>query len=167
VISSARELLAKTRVAVDLHEFRDGYFPYSGAEVKDVFEALKDEAAPDLILTHHRQDLHQDHRLLCELTWNTFRDDLVLEYEIPKYDADLGHPNVSVPMTEDLCRRKIDVLLRHFGTQRGKHWFTEDLFMGSLRLRGSKCRPPTGYAEPFHARNLLLQPVAGDDGTAT
>jgi hypothetical protein len=103
-------------VAVDLHEFRDGYFPYSRAEVKDVFEALKGEAAPDLILTHHRQDLHQDHRLLCELTWNTFRDHLVLEYEIPKYDADLGHPNVFVPVTEDLCRRKIDVLLRHFGT---------------------------------------------------
>lgn len=153
--ASAADLLG-SRVAIDTHEFRDAYFPYSGGLVKDIFESLKGEPAPDLILTHHRQDLHQDHRLLCELTWNTFRDHLVLEYEIPKYDGDLGHPNLFVPVSEAHCRRKVDVLLRHFGTQRSRHWFTEDLFLGLMRLRGAECRSPTGYAEAFHGRKLLL-----------
>jgi LmbE family N-acetylglucosaminyl deacetylase len=156
--ASALELLAPAPVEIDVHSFRDGYFPYTGAEVKDVFEALKAEPAPDLIFTHHRHDLHQDHRLLCELTWNTFRDHLVLEYEIPKYDGDLGNPNVFVPVTEAQCRRKVDILLRHFGSQRSKHWFTEDLFLGLMRLRGAECRSPTGYAEAFHGRKLLLGP---------
>ena len=154
--ASAADLLGATRVSVDIHGFRDAYFPYFGAEVKDVFESLKDEPPPDLILTHHRADLHQDHRLLCELTWNTFRDHLVLEYEIPKYDGDLGHPNLFVPVSEEHCRRKVEVLLRHFGSQRSKHWFTEDLFLGLMRLRGAECHSPTGYAEAFHGRKLLL-----------
>jgi len=154
--ASALELLAPAPVEIDVHGFRDGYFPYTGGEVKDVFEALKAEPDPDLIFTHHRHDLHQDHRLLCELTWNTFRDHLVLEYEIPKYDGDLGNPNVFVPVTEAQCRRKVDILLRHFGSQRSKHWFTEDLFLGLMRLRGAECRSPTGYAEAFHGRKLLL-----------
>jgi len=155
--ASAAEMIGSTPLEVDVHGFRDGYFPYTGAEVKDVFESLKEEPAPHLIFTHHRHDLHQDHRLLCELTWNTFRDHLVLEYEIPKYDADLGSPNVFVPVTAAQCRRKVEVLLRHFGTQRSKHWFTEDLFLGLLRLRGAECRSPTGYAEAFHGRKLVLE----------
>lgn len=153
--ASAADLLGPN-VQIDMHGFRDGYFPYTGADVKDVFEALKDEPSPHMILTHHRQDLHQDHRLLCDLTWNTFRDHVVLEYEIPKYDADLGSPNVFVPITEAQCRRKVDVLLRHFGSQRSKHWFTEDLFLGLMRLRGAESRSPTGYAEAFHGRKLVL-----------
>lgn len=156
--ASADDLLPGAALTVDLHEFRDGYFPYEGGRVKDVFEALKAAPMPDLILTHHRQDLHQDHRLVCELTWNTFRDHLILEYEIPKYDADLGQPNVFVPVTEAHARRKVEVLLRHFGSQRSKHWFTEDLFVGVMRLRGSECRSPTGYAEAFHGRKLLAEP---------
>jgi LmbE family N-acetylglucosaminyl deacetylase len=155
--SSARDLLdAAGALRVDLHGFRDGYFPYEGAQVKDVFEALKASDAPDLILTHHRRDVHQDHRLLCELTWNTFRDHLVLEYEIPKFDGDLGLPNVFAAISEEHCRRKVDVLMRHFGTQRDKHWFTEDLFLGLMRLRGMESRSPTGYAEGFHGRKLVL-----------
>jgi len=157
--ASAQDLLAgATSPRVDVHGFRDGYFPYDGAQVKDVFEALKAQVSPDLILTHHRQDLHQDHRLVCELTWNTFRDHLVLEYEIPKYDGDLSRPNVYVPLEEAVARRKVEVLLRHFGTQRDKHWFTEDLFLGLMRVRGMECRSPTGYAEAFHGRKLVLSP---------
>jgi LmbE family N-acetylglucosaminyl deacetylase len=156
--ASAQDLLGSTRLTVELHEFRDGYFPYEGGRVKDVFEALKEEPAPDLIFTHHRRDLHQDHRLICELTWNTFRDHLILEYEIPKYDADLGNPNVYVPIGDAQRRRKVELLLRHFGSQRDKHWFTEDLFLGLMRLRGSECRSPTGYAEAFHGRKLMLDP---------
>jgi len=155
--ASAEHLLDRVgALQVDLHAFRDGYFPYEGAKVKDIFEALKASDAPDLILTHHRQDLHQDHRLVCELTWNTFRDHLVLEYEIPKYDGDLGTPNVFVALSEELCRRKVGVLLEHFGTQRNKHWFSEDLFMSLMRVRGMECRSPTGYAEAFHGRKLVF-----------
>ncbi len=155
--ASAEDLLAGAESpVVETHDFRDGYFPYDGAQVKDVFEALKAGPAPDLVLTHHRQDLHQDHRLVCELTWNTFRDHLVLEYEIPKYDGDLSRPNLYVPLEEDVARRKVEVLLRHFGTQRNKHWFTEDLFLGLMRVRGMECRSPTGYAEAFHGRKLVL-----------
>jgi LmbE family N-acetylglucosaminyl deacetylase len=155
--ASAADLLdGVDALRVDLHAFRDGYFPYEGAQVKDVFESLKASDAPDLILTHHRQDLHQDHRLVCELTWNTFRNHLVLEYEIPKFDGDLGRPNVFVSVAEEHCRRKVDVLMRHFGSQRDKHWFTEDLFLGLMRLRGMESRSPTGFAEAFHGRKLLL-----------
>jgi LmbE family N-acetylglucosaminyl deacetylase len=155
--ASAGDLLdGVDALQVDLHGFRDGYFPYEGAQVKDVFESLKASDAPDLVLTHHRQDLHQDHRLVCELTWNTFRNHLVLEYEIPKFDGDLGRPNVFVSVGEEHCRRKVDVLMRHFGTQRDKHWFTEDLFLGLMRLRGMESRSPTGFAEAFHGRKLLI-----------
>jgi LmbE family N-acetylglucosaminyl deacetylase len=155
--ASARDLLGAETVTTKLLAFRDGYLPYEGGRVKDVFEELKADFAPDLIVTHHRHDLHQDHRLVCELTWNTFRAHLVLEYEIPKYDADLGHPNVFVPVTEAQCRHKLEILFRHFASQRDKHWFTEDLFLGLMRLRGSECRSPTGYAEAFHGRKVLAE----------
>ena len=155
--SSAEDLLDQTAaLRIDLHDFRDGYLPFEGARAKDVFEALKASDSPDLIVTHHRRDLHQDHRLLCELTWNTFRNHLVLEYEIPKYDGDLARPNVFVPISEELCHRKIDVLLRHFGSQRDKHWFSEDLFLGLMRIRGMESRSPTGYAEAFHGPKIVL-----------
>jgi LmbE family N-acetylglucosaminyl deacetylase len=155
--ASAEDLMAGLPgLRVDLHAFRDGYFPYDGARIKDAFEDLKTDASPDLVLTHHRQDLHQDHRLLCELAWNTFRDHLILEYEIPKYDGDLSRPNVFVPLSEAQCRRKVEVLMRHFGSQRDKHWFTDDLFLGLMRLRGMEARSPTGYAEAFHGRKLVL-----------
>jgi LmbE family N-acetylglucosaminyl deacetylase len=153
--ASAEDLLGGT-AEVEVHAFRDGYFPYDGAQVKDVFESLKAGPVPDLILTHHRQDLHQDHRLVCELTWNTFRDHLVLEYEIPKYDGDLSRPNVFVPLTAAQVARKVDVLMEHFGSQRDKHWFTPELFTGLMRVRGMECRSPTGYAEAFHGRKLVL-----------
>ena len=142
---------------VILKDFRDGYFPYDGAEIKDFFEELKArDCHPDLILTHQRSDLHQDHRVTCELTWNTFRDHLILEYEIPKYDGDMRSPNLYVPLDEALCARKIDHLMTYFGSQVSKRWFKEDLFSGLLRLRGMECNSPTSYAEAFYCHKAIL-----------
>jgi LmbE family N-acetylglucosaminyl deacetylase len=139
--------------------FRDGFLPYIGAPVKECFEEVKRAFAPDLIFTHFRQDLHQDHRMACELTWNTFRNHLILEYEVPKYDADLRSPNFFVPLPEAACRKKIRGLMRYFGTQRSKQWFSADLFEGLLRLRGIEAASPTRFAEAFHCRKLLLGSV--------
>lgn len=141
---------------VIVHGFRDGFFPYVGAKIKDLFEELKASVEPDIILTHARHDLHQDHRLVCELTWNTWRDHLILEYEIPKYDGDLGTPNVFVPVAEDLAREKAELILRFFGSQTAKHWFDEELFLGLMRVRGMEGRSRTGYAEAFTCRKLSL-----------
>ena len=135
--------------------FRDGFFPYDGADIKAFFEELKG-FAPDVILTHQRNDLHQDHRITCELTWNTFRNHFILEYEVPKYDGDMGRPNFFVPVAEDVSRRKVAHLMRHFGTQLNRHWFTEDLFEGLLRLRGMECNSPTSHAEAFYSRKAVL-----------
>jgi LmbE family N-acetylglucosaminyl deacetylase len=136
--------------------FRDGFLPYLGAEVKDVFEQLKREVSPDLILTHYRNDLHQDHRLVCELTWNTWRDHLIWEYEIPKYDGDMGTPNIYVSLPRTLCKRKIALVMKHFATQRSKRWFTPDLFESILRLRGVEAAGPHPYAEAFYGRKVLV-----------
>jgi LmbE family N-acetylglucosaminyl deacetylase len=138
-----------------LRDFRDGFFPYDGGDIKEFFESLK-EFSPDIVLTHQRADLHQDHRVACELTWNTFRDHLILEYEVPKYDGDIGSPNLFVPLGEDLRRRKIDHLMTHFASQRPKRWFKDDLFSGLLRLRGMECNSPTSFAEAFYCRKAML-----------
>jgi LmbE family N-acetylglucosaminyl deacetylase len=141
---------------VGIHGFRDGFLPYEGGAVKEVFERLKQEVAPDLVLTHHGGDAHQDHRLVSELTWNTFRDHLILEYEIPKYDGDLGRPNLFVPLSEPTYRRKIELLQKGFPSQQGKAWFTEDTFLGLMRLRGMEANAPSRHAEGFHCRKLVL-----------
>ena len=141
---------------VIIHDLRDGFFPYVGAELKERFEQLKAELSPDVILTHYRNDLHQDHRLVSELTWNTFRNHLVLEYEIPKYDGDFGSPNFFVPLDESICRRKIDTILDAFQSQNGKHWFSRDLFSAVLRLRGMEANACSGYAEGFYCRKAVL-----------
>lgn len=139
---------------IRLHEFRDGFLPYSGAEAKEVFEGLK-PVKPDVVLTHTRSDLHQDHRLACELTWNTFRDHLIFEYEIPKYDGDLGAPNVFVPLTDDVVEDKLRLLTRHYSSQAGRHWFDDELFRSLMRLRGMEAA--TRYAEAFTCRKLPLR----------
>jgi LmbE family N-acetylglucosaminyl deacetylase len=146
--------VATTEVVIK--RFRDGFLPYQGMEVKEYFEELKERVAPDVVFTHHRYDLHQDHRLVAELTWNTFRDHLILEYEIPKYDGDLGAPNVFVPLDEALCRRKIEHLMTCFASQRTKRWFSEDVFRSLLRLRGMEANAPAGYAEAFYCRKLVV-----------
>ncbi|MGH7333746.1 MAG: PIG-L deacetylase family protein [Candidatus Rokuibacteriota bacterium] len=149
-------LAAAVKREIVIHGFCDGFFPYAGAQIKETFEALKARISPDLVFTHYRHDLHQDHRLIAELTWNTFRDHLVLEYEIPKYDGDLGVPNLFVPLDDALCRRKIDTILTSFASQRDKPWFSEDLFRSLLRLRGMECNAPSTYAEAFYVRKLVV-----------
>lgn len=139
---------------IETLSFRDGYFPYVGSEIKDFFEALKRRVEPDLIFTHYCRDLHQDHRLLSELTWNTFRDHLVLEYEIPKYDGGLGSPNFFVPLTLEERRQKVDLLLAEFSSQAAKRWFDEATFDALMRLRGMESNAPSGYAEGFYCRKL-------------
>lgn len=156
--ASAAAFLADAASAdVRLHDFRDGFLPYTGGETKEVFESLK-EVEPDLVLTHSRTDLHQDHRLVCELTWNTFRDHLILEYEIPKYDGDLGAPNVFVPLAAAIVEEKLSLLRTHFGSQAGKHWFDDELFRGLMRIRGMEAPSPTRYAEGFVGRKVTLSP---------
>ena len=138
-------------------DFRDGFLPYEGGPVKEAFERLKREFDPSLVLTHMMGDAHQDHRLVAELTYNTFRNHLILEYEIPKWDGDLGQPNVFIPASRTLMERKAKLLYEHFGTQRSKDWFDAQTFMGLARLRGAECRAPDGFAEAFHGRKISLQ----------
>ena len=141
---------------VVLKEFRDGFLPYLGAAVKEVFEELKREVSPDLIFTHWSGDAHQDHRLVSELTWNTFRDHLILEYEVPKYDGDLGRPNLFVPLEATFCEQKVNHLFTAFVSQSSKPWFARETFLGLLRLRGMEANSASGYAEAFHSRKLIL-----------
>jgi LmbE family N-acetylglucosaminyl deacetylase len=141
---------------VVLKSFRDGFLPYAGAEIKDIFEGLKSSIAPDLILCPSKRDAHQDHRLVAELVWNTFRNHLILEYEIPKYDGDLGQPSVFVPLDAALCQKKISTILTEFESQRTKRWFEESTFLAIMRLRGMECNSASGYAEAFYCRKLLL-----------
>jgi LmbE family N-acetylglucosaminyl deacetylase len=149
-------LKGAARTRVQLMSFRDGFFPFDGADIKAEFEKLKRDPAPDLVLTHYRDDRHQDHRLLSDLTWNTFRDHWILEYEIPKFDGDLGIPNCFVPLEKAICDRKVKCLEAAFGSQRDKHWFSGETFRGLMRLRGMECRAPAGYAEAFYSRKLTI-----------
>ena len=154
--SAAAFLGNSARAVVDLATFKDGFFPYQGTEIKLWFEALKKRTSPDVILSHWRHDAHQDHRQVAELTWNTFRDHAILEYEIPKWDGDLGQPNLYLPATKTLIERKATLLHSYFGSQRSKDWFNSEVFMGLARLRGLECRAPDGFAEAFHARKLTV-----------
>jgi len=154
---SAETFLASAGNAdVVVHGFRDGYLPHVGAELKDVFEELKTRVEPDLVFTHTRHDLHQDHRAVCELTWNTWRRHLVLEYEIPKYDGDFGAPNVFVPVSRELAVEKARTVVEAFPSQHVKHWFDEELLLGVMRLRGMEAASESGYAEAFTCRKLSL-----------
>ena len=137
---------------VVVRDYRDGFLPYSGSAVKDEFEALKLEFSPDLVFTHYRHDRHQDHRLVSDLTWNTWRDHFILEYEIPKYDGDFGSPNFFAPLSPPTLERKIGLLARHFASQAGKPWFTADLFRAVARIRGMESAAPEGFAEGFYCR---------------
>jgi LmbE family N-acetylglucosaminyl deacetylase len=139
-----------------IKDFRESFFPYIGAAIKEHFEQLKHDFSPDAIFTHYRNDLHQDHRLISELTWNTFRNHLILEYEIPKYDGDLGTPNVFVPLNEPIYRKKLQYLLDSFSSQRHRTWFDQETFLSLLRLRGMECNAPTRYAEAFFCRKMML-----------
>ena len=140
-----------------LKDFRDGFLPYNGGQVKDYFEEMKGRIKPDLIFTHWRGDAHQDHRLISELTWNTFRNHLILEYEIPKFDGDMGRPNMFVPLAPEEYQRKIRYTLDAFKSQHTKPWFQEDTFLSLMRLRGMECNAPSNHAEGFYCRKAVLQ----------
>lgn len=153
--SAAAFLAGHARAAVVVHDFRDGFFPHQ-PDIKERFEAIRSAFEPDLILTHQRDDRHQDHRVLAELTWNTFRRHLVLEYEIPKYDGELPPPNLFVPLTAAIVDRKVELLMRHFASQTARTWFTPDTFRGLARLRGIESAAPDGFAEGFLSRKATL-----------
>lgn len=144
------------RKTVTIKDFKGSYFPYVGAEIKDYFEQLKSQLCPDLVFTHYRKDLHQDHRTISELTWNTFRNHLILEYEIPKFEGDWGGPNFFVPIDNDTRQRKVRHIMECFESQKDKHWFTEETFNAVMRLRGIECNAPSGYAEAFHSRKVVV-----------
>ena len=154
--SAADFLKGVTKAEVEVMSFRDGFFPEHGESIKSWFEALKSRVTPDVIFTHYRDDAHQDHRQVCRLTWNTFRDHCILEYEIPKWDGDMGQPNVYMPISAETLERKIELLSAHFGSQRSKQWFDSEIFLGLARLRGMECRAPERYAEAFFARKLAV-----------
>ena len=154
--SAADFLMNAAEATIEVATFPDGFFPECGREIKCWFESLKSRIDPDVILTHYRDDAHQDHREVCRLAWNTFRDHCILEYEIPKWDGDMGQPNLYVPIAANTLQRKIDLLIKHFGSQRSKHWFDTETFRGLARLRGMECRAPEHYAEAFHARKLTV-----------
>jgi LmbE family N-acetylglucosaminyl deacetylase len=154
--SAARFLAAAGARAVELHQFRDGFFPSEQAKIKTYYEELKGRVQPDLIFTHQRDDLHQDHRIVCELTWNTFRNHAVLEYEIPKWDGDLGRPNVYAPLEEAVADQKVAILMECFASQAGKHWFDPETFTGLMRLRGLECNAPARRAEAFFGRKVVV-----------
>jgi LmbE family N-acetylglucosaminyl deacetylase len=155
--AAAADFLSKAAsTQIEVMPFQDGFFPEQGDAIKSWFEMLKARTNPDLILTHYRQDAHQDHRQVCRLTWNTFRDHCVLEYEIPKWDGDLGQPNLYIPVSAEVLRRKVELLNMHFGSQRSKQWFDSEVFLGLARLRGMECRAPERYAEAFFARKLTV-----------
>ena len=145
------------RTRITIGRFRDGFFPYEGARIKQVFERLKRRPAPDLVFTHCRGDRHQDHRVVSDLTWQTFRNHCILEYEVSKFDGDLGTPNVFVPLDRATSARKVASIHAAFSSQRGRPWFTPETFMALMRLRGVECRAPLGLAEAFHARKLVLK----------
>lgn len=140
-----------------IERFRGSYFPHCGPELKDCIESLKG-VAPDLILTHCRHDLHQDHRIVNELTWNTFRNHAIWEYEIPKFDGDLAVPNVYVPLSRAEMQAKCDMLMACFPSQQTRAWFTPETFSALARLRGIECQAPEGYAEAFFGRKMRVEP---------
>jgi LmbE family N-acetylglucosaminyl deacetylase len=154
--SAADFLGAVKKQRVVISEHRESYFPQDWALIKDQFERIKQEFEPDLIFTHWREDRHQDHRVLSDLAWNTFRNHAIAEYEIPKYDGDVGQPNYYVALDRAICQRKVEAVLRHFRSQQHRHWFSEDTFFALLRLRGLECGPRAHFAEAFHVRKWVV-----------
>jgi LmbE family N-acetylglucosaminyl deacetylase len=155
--ASAADFLAGAGHArVRVESFRESYFPYRGESIKDLFEEIKKSTSPDLVFTHYRHDEHQDHRLVAELTWNTFRDHLIAEYEIPKYEGDLGAPNLFVPLPASVAQRKVELIVRHYRSQANRSWFRPETFHAVMALRAVECNAPDGWAEAFHCRKVTV-----------
>lgn len=154
---SANDFLSRVKNReIRVGSFRESYFPSQWSAIKEYLEEIKAKFDPEVVFTHYRDDRHQDHRILSDLAWNAFRNHLILEYEILKYDGDLGQPNIFIPLSEGLCNRKVELLLKHFQTQSTKHWFTRDTFEAMLRIRGIECASKTGRAEAFYCRKLVF-----------
>ncbi len=154
---SANRYLEKTKEKeIIILDYRDAFLHFAALEIKEFFEQLKSKIDPDIVFTHYRGDRHQDHRLLSDLAWNTFRSHLILEYEIPKYDGDLGIPNTFVSLPRDTVDQKLEWLLKYFPSQASKHWFDRETFLSLLRIRGLECNSPSRYAESFHMRKCML-----------
>jgi len=154
--SAAAFLASAEHADVRVERFRERYFPFVGTELKEYFDALGHELDPGIVFAHRAEDMHQDHRLVCELARHTFRNSLILEYEIPKFEGDLGQPNFFVHADEGLCEQKIGYVTKFFPSQRDKHWFTEDTFWSLMRIRGIESKSPSGHAEAFHCRKLVV-----------
>lgn len=154
--AAATAFLTGVEARVETLSFRESFLPQQWGAVKEEFERLKAEFNPSVVFTHFKHDHHQDHRIVAELTWNTFRDHLVCEYEIPKYEGDLGNPALFIPVSRAQAERKVDILLSCFGSQRGRAWFDRDTFLGLMRIRGVNCNAPSGFAEAFHLRKLVV-----------
>jgi LmbE family N-acetylglucosaminyl deacetylase len=155
--AAAADVLAQAGSAtVEVRAFRESFFPAAWSDIKTAFEEIRRAFEPDVVFCHRTADLHQDHRVVGELAWNTFRDHLVLEYEIPKYEGDLGSPNVYVPLPRELAELKVELLRRHFASQSTRRWFRPDTFHGLMSIRGVECNAPDGRAEAFHARKITL-----------
>jgi LmbE family N-acetylglucosaminyl deacetylase len=154
---SARRVLGRRRGSrIVQAAFRESYFPYTAAPIKELFDGLRKEVEPDVVFTHYRDDRHQDHRLVSELTYNSFRDHLILEYEIVKLDGDIGNPNVYVALDAPTVQRKVRLLTEGFASQRDRRWFAEDVFRAAMRLRGMEAGAASGYAEAFYGRKVLM-----------
>jgi LmbE family N-acetylglucosaminyl deacetylase len=154
--SAAAYLSSVSDARVELFQFRESYFPFVGSEIKDAFEKLKTSPNPDVIFAHRHDDMHQDHRVIAELSWNTFRNHLILQYEIPKYEGDLGTPNVFVPLERAQADRKVELLMEHFPSQANRTWWHPDTFHGLMTVRGIECNAPERRAEAFYVRKLVL-----------
>ena len=154
--SAADFTRSAAKAAVTVKDFRESFFPFAGAEIKAYFEEIKRSVTPDVVFTHRREDRHQDHKTVAEFTWNTFRNHIVLEYEIPKYEGDLGTPNLFVPLPREVAQRKSDLIVQHFASQATRTWFRPETFLGLMSIRGVECNAPDGFAEAFHAPKLVL-----------
>ncbi|MCS6947523.1 MAG: PIG-L family deacetylase [Steroidobacteraceae bacterium] len=153
---AAQRLLPGASIDITVHRFRASYLPAQWSAVKDAFETLKTSSVPDLVFSHRLQDMHQDHRVVAELTWNTFRDHPIFEYEIPKFEGDLGQPNLYVPLATDFAEHKVRVLMECYRSQHSRNWFRPELFRGLMQLRGIECNSPSGWAEAFDARKIVV-----------
>jgi LmbE family N-acetylglucosaminyl deacetylase len=154
--SAAAFLSGSPESVVEILHFRESFFPSVAPEIKTTFERLKGGPAPDLVLCHRPVDLHQDHRTIGELAWNTFRNHVIAEYEIPKYEGDLGQPNLFVPVPRAIAMKKIELITTHFPSQANRAWFRGETFEALMRVRGVECNAPEHFAEAFYTRKLVF-----------